>query len=72
MDGFHYYKSELDTMEHPAEAHRRRGAPFTYVSWGVPVSFECKPHARSFNAEKLMRCLASAKADGCGRCAQSP
>jgi pantothenate kinase len=29
MDGFHYYKSELDTMEHPAEAHRRRGAPFT-------------------------------------------
>jgi pantothenate kinase len=30
MDGFHYYKRELDTMEDPVDAHRRRGAPFTF------------------------------------------
>ena len=30
MDGFHYYRSELDDMENPQEAHARRGAPFTF------------------------------------------
>jgi len=30
MDGFHYYRRELDRMEDPAEAHRRRGAPWTF------------------------------------------
>ncbi|HEY5715497.1 MAG TPA: uridine kinase [Psychromonas sp.] len=30
MDGFHYYRSELDNMEDPVEAHARRGAPFTF------------------------------------------
>jgi pantothenate kinase len=30
MDGYHRYRSELDAMPDPAEAHRRRGAPFTF------------------------------------------
>jgi len=30
MDGFHYYKRELDQMKDPVEAYRRRGAPFTF------------------------------------------
>jgi len=30
MDGYHFYRSELDQMENPEEAHKRRGAPFTF------------------------------------------
>ena len=30
MDGYHYYRRELDQMSDPVEAHRRRGAPFTF------------------------------------------
>lgn len=30
MDGFHLYRRELDEMPDPAEAHRRRGAPWTF------------------------------------------
>lgn len=30
MDGYHYYRSELDQMADAKEAHRRRGAPFTF------------------------------------------
>ena len=30
MDGYHFYRSELDAMEDPEEAHKRRGAPFTF------------------------------------------
>jgi len=30
MDGYHYYRRELDQMPDPKEAHRRRGAPFTF------------------------------------------
>lgn len=30
MDGYHYYRRELDAMPDPAEARRRRGAPFTF------------------------------------------
>ncbi|KAL5155132.1 putative uridine kinase [Glycine soja] len=30
MDGFHLYRSELDEMENPEEAHARRGAPWTF------------------------------------------
>ncbi|RKO85557.1 P-loop containing nucleoside triphosphate hydrolase protein [Blyttiomyces helicus] len=30
MDGWHLAKAELDTLLDPAEAHRRRGAPFTF------------------------------------------
>eukprot|EP00965_Chrysotila_dentata_P239488 6203133-Pleurochrysis_carterae.AAC.2 len=30
MDGFHYYKSELDQFEDPDYAHARRGASFTF------------------------------------------
>ena len=30
MDGYHYYRRELDRMSDPEEAHRRRGAPFTF------------------------------------------
>lgn len=32
LDGYHYYRSELDAMEDPGEAHIRRGAPFTFNS----------------------------------------
>ncbi|XP_041005881.1 putative uridine kinase C227.14 isoform X2 [Juglans microcarpa x Juglans regia] len=30
MDGFHLYRSQLDEMENPEEAHARRGAPWTF------------------------------------------
>lgn len=30
MDGFHLYRSQLDSMEDPKEAHARRGAPWTF------------------------------------------
>ncbi|MEO0984550.1 MAG: uridine kinase [Cyanobacteria bacterium J06639_14] len=30
MDGYHYYRRQLDAMDHPQEAHARRGAPFTF------------------------------------------
>lgn len=30
MDGYHYYRHELDQMEAPQLAHARRGAPFTF------------------------------------------
>eukprot|EP01080_Neovahlkampfia_damariscottae_P008378 gene8378-203_t len=32
MDGFHFYKSELDKMENVEYAYRRRGSPFTFNS----------------------------------------
>jgi len=35
MDGFHYYKSQLDKMDDPQEAYRRRGAPFTFWAEGL-------------------------------------
>eukprot|EP01118_Nematostelium_gracile_P006092 TRINITY_DN1948_c0_g2_i2.p1 TRINITY_DN1948_c0_g2~~TRINITY_DN1948_c0_g2_i2.p1 ORF type:complete len:226 (+),score=57.49 TRINITY_DN1948_c0_g2_i2:80-757(+) len=35
MDGFHYYRKQLDQMENPEEAHRRRGAPFTFWAEGI-------------------------------------
>lgn len=30
MDGFHYYRRELDVFEDPKAAHKFRGAPFTF------------------------------------------
>ena len=30
MDGFHYSRTRLDTFPDPQEAHRRRGAPWTF------------------------------------------
>ncbi|OMH36203.1 uridine kinase [Motiliproteus sp. MSK22-1] len=30
MDGYHYYRHELDQMDDPKLAHARRGAPFTF------------------------------------------
>jgi pantothenate kinase len=30
MDGYHYRRDQLDRMPDPEEAHRRRGAPFTF------------------------------------------
>ncbi|NRA38378.1 MAG: AAA family ATPase [Planctomycetes bacterium] len=30
MDGYHYYRHQLDAMDDPQEAHARRGAPFTF------------------------------------------
>jgi pantothenate kinase len=35
MDGFHLSKSVLNEMSDPAEAHRRRGAPFTFDPEGL-------------------------------------
>lgn len=32
LDGYHFYRSELDEMENPLEAHARRGAPFSFDS----------------------------------------
>ena len=32
LDGYHYYRRELDAMEDPDEAYKRRGAPFTFNS----------------------------------------
>ena len=32
LDGYHYYRSELNEMKDPVEAHVRRGAPFTFDS----------------------------------------
>lgn len=30
MDGFHYYRAQLDAFPDPEEARRRRGSPFTF------------------------------------------
>ena len=30
MDGYHHYRSDLDAMKNPKEAHARRGSPFTF------------------------------------------
>ncbi len=30
MDGYHYYRHELDYFDDPEEAHERRGAAFTF------------------------------------------
>lgn len=30
MDGFHYTRAQLDAFSDPAEAHKRRGAPWTF------------------------------------------
>ncbi|KAL2649599.1 hypothetical protein R1flu_017727 [Riccia fluitans] len=35
MDGFHLYRWQLDKMEDPAEAHARRGAPWTFDPVGL-------------------------------------
>lgn len=32
MDGFHLRRAELDQMDDPVEAHKRRGAPWTFDS----------------------------------------
>lgn len=32
MDGYHYYRAQLDAMEDPREAHAQRGAPFTFAA----------------------------------------
>lgn len=30
LDGYHLYRRQLDAMDNPAQAHARRGAPFTF------------------------------------------
>lgn len=35
MDGYHYTRAELDKFPNPTEAHKRRGAPFTFDAEGV-------------------------------------
>ncbi|CAM9700112.1 unnamed protein product [Phaeothamnion confervicola] len=52
MDGYHYFRRELDAMTDPAEAYRRqvlRGAHFT------------------FNAEKFVRDVVAARSSGHGK-----
>lgn len=35
MDGFHLTRAQLDEMKDPVEAHKRRGAPWTFDGSGV-------------------------------------
>ncbi|KAF5100254.1 hypothetical protein D0Z00_001356 [Geotrichum galactomycetum] len=35
MDGYHLTRSQLDQMQDPAEAHKRRGSPWTFDVHGV-------------------------------------
>lgn len=35
MDGFHLTRTQLDEMKDPVEAHKRRGAPWTFDGMGV-------------------------------------
>ncbi|KAA8917208.1 hypothetical protein TRICI_000659 [Trichomonascus ciferrii] len=35
MDGFHLTRAQLDEMKDPGEAHKRRGAPWTFDGQGV-------------------------------------
>jgi pantothenate kinase len=47
MDGFHYPRSYLDTMANPVEAHRRRGAHWTFDADGFAqliYRLQCTPH----------------------------
>lgn len=44
MDGFHLYRSQLDMMKDPVEAHARRGAPWTFDPDGL---FKCLQSLRS-------------------------
>jgi pantothenate kinase len=32
MDGYHYYRHQLDQFDDPVEAHASRGAAFTFDS----------------------------------------
>lgn len=44
MDGFHYYRKELDAMDDPKEAHARRGAHWTFnATVRFPISMD-PPH----------------------------
>mmetsp|Transcript_11395 Transcript_11395/g.42543 ORF Transcript_11395/g.42543 Transcript_11395/m.42543 type:complete len:261 (+) Transcript_11395:180-962(+) len=40
MDGFHFYRSELDSMPDPEAAHARRGAPFTFNAEKLVAALE--------------------------------
>ncbi|XP_061993809.1 putative uridine kinase C227.14 [Rosa rugosa] len=40
MDGYHLYRSQLDAMENPEEAHARRGAPWTFNPELLPKSLK--------------------------------
>lgn len=35
MDGYHLFRKQLDCMDDPDEAHKRRGAPWTFDAEGV-------------------------------------
>lgn len=35
MDGYHYSRAYLDTLENREEAYRRRGAPWTFDSGAI-------------------------------------
>jgi pantothenate kinase len=42
MDGFHYYRSELDKMPNAVEAHAKRGSHWTFNATRlVQVNVEC-------------------------------
>uniref|UniRef100_A0A0G4FBH0 Phosphoribulokinase/uridine kinase domain-containing protein n=1 Tax=Chromera velia CCMP2878 TaxID=1169474 RepID=A0A0G4FBH0_9ALVE len=40
MDGFHYSRAQLDRMENPEEAHRRRGSEWTFDAEGFGALLE--------------------------------
>lgn len=46
MDGYHYYRHELDQMPDPDEAHNRRGAPFTFNAARFVNDIVAARHAR--------------------------
>mmetsp|Transcript_66564 Transcript_66564/g.210690 ORF Transcript_66564/g.210690 Transcript_66564/m.210690 type:complete len:351 (-) Transcript_66564:259-1311(-) len=48
MDGFHYYRRQLDAMNDPVEAHARRGAPFTF---DAPRLLACLKDIRAARGE---------------------
>ena len=51
MDGFHLTRATLDTMPDPAEAHRRRGAPFTFDAQGtVDMIRSCRDSSKDISA----------------------
>ena len=47
MDGYHFYRAQLDAMPDAAEAHRRRGAPFTFDAQRFVSDLAAARHSRT-------------------------
>lgn len=48
MDGYHLYRSQLDEMDDPKEAHARRGAEYTF--FGARFVSDIKDAAKTGSA----------------------